>query len=487
MKTLVRCVLPLWLVLLPLLAPCQSQPSAFRAVRHGMAVLPDTAATLFVLDGQLYCHTAGVLLLLQRDGSEVSSVAPDTDYVKLDEGIDYIVRHPVSGDLYFTATDRKGRSALYQYSPLASKHPKPKRVDMGDLIVKHPVFSADGNLMVFASTGRSASTHDYDLWYCRLEKEGWGIPRNMGGRVNTRMDETDPVICDGQLFFTSDGHSPVDGRSHLYATPLLPSQIASDTVGMLTIGRGRVSRLPDPFNLADASTSCLVFDTVAATAYWLSRQAGDTRPLRSFHGPLDARCFWGYVRDPEGNPLVGAEVTASHGAAVDSRVFTDIQGFYSLYLQRGQAYTLACRDAGRFSDSLRVPSVASVDENLVVEEQHDIVLGALPLNTPVQYLNLFGPGVSLSLGDGGIVMLQPLVRFLTDNPTFSVRLSLSNDITADPEFNALLTEQRLETLRSYLAAHLPSTVRVTLSNACGGEQKCDSASGLSRLAVTVEP
>lgn len=484
-RTILRRVVLAALMLIPLPAAMQAQPSAFRVVHQTSAALPDSAVGTFFFDGNLYCSASGVVLLAEQEGGQVLRFVPDTLLLRYDESLDYAVRHPVSYDLYFTVRDRKGRSCLYVRLFEEGSKAKSRRVDIDGLEVCHPVFSADGRIMVFSSSGREGK-HDSDLWYVRQKKDGWGDPHRLGSRVNTNQDECEPVVSGNNLFFVSRGHSD-DGLTHLYVTPLLSPRLTGDTVGMPRLGAGPVLRMPAPFNGREA-TSSFTLDTAKSIAYWLcndgTRRAA--HPLYSFSGDLRACFLWGYVRDASGSPLSGAEVSVLRGAAVACAAKTDNMGFYGLYLPLSEDFNVVFRHHGYFSDTLSLPVGQSTGNALVSELQRDVTLGSLPLHTPFYYLDLFGPGAATSLSRHGVAMLEPLVRFLRDNPACGVTLLLSNDLTADATFNALLTTQRLSSLRDHLSSLVPTSVKVTYLNVCEGGNGCNTASGVSRLTIVLE-
>lgn len=465
-----------------------AQPSAFRAQHHSSATLPEGNVSLFFVDSNLYCNASGVILVAQCSGHQVTGFVPDTDFVKLDENIDYVVRHPVNGDLYFTVKDKKEFSTLYCQHAEPGKRAKIRRVDMDGVSVHHPTFSADGRFMVFSTTGRNHTGGDYDLWYAKSDKEGWSVPHNMGNRINTSSDETAPVICGQYLYFCSGGHNGADGTPSLFVTPLMARRMEGDTVGMLLIGRGRVSRMPSPINEMASASTAIAFDAGTQTTYWLLRDGiGDgSRPLYSLVGSLHARFLWGYVRNTEEIPLAGVKVTALHDGVSAAVAVTDTLGFYSLYLPANEDFLIQYCHAGYFIDTVEILATAIADEQPIEEMQRDVTLGGIPLHSLVYYYDLFEPNVSIAISRHGRSVLAPLVRFLNDNPTCHVRWMLTNDITADAEFNRLLTDQRLEALRAYLLPLLPEGVRCDFFNGCSGPQSCSSASGISRLTVVIE-
>lgn len=489
MKTLLRLGLPLVCLLASGLCRAQ-QPSAFRAVRQEMAILPDSAASLFVFDDILYCHSSGVLLRATRSGHQITGFVPDTNWVKLDAGIEYAVRQPGTGDLYYTSRDRKGRSTLYVCREENGKRSRAKQVVLDDLEVFHPTFSRDGRIMVFSSTGRKNGRGDYDLWYVRLSKDKWGDPHNVGSRVNTRADETAPVIVDDFLFFSSGGHDAADGGIRLCATPLMAPRTSGDTVGMPQVGYGRIYTLPSPFNATGSAAASIAFDTLANCAYWTlgavrpASTGTSLLPVYAFHGDLRTLILWGYVRNTAGKVLPNASVTVLHDGSEVCTTLTDNQGFYSLCLPQASSHTVVFRHSGSYADTLRLQA-GNKNGAFMEELQHDVTLGGLPLRIQIHFYDLFGPNVSTVLSSHGIATLNPLIRFLRDNPTFRANMTLISDVTDNSEFNALLTGQRIQTLKQYLADSLPSTVKLTFRNGSEGRQSDSSASGTTRLTVVI--
>lgn len=73
--------------------------------------------------------------------------------------------------------------------------------------VSHPALSPDGKLLYFASD-KPGGYGQSDLYVVRInEQGGFGTPRNLGNRINTKGKETFPYISNtGRLFFASNGH-----------------------------------------------------------------------------------------------------------------------------------------------------------------------------------------------------------------------------------------------------------------------------------------
>ncbi len=87
--------------------------------------------------------------------------------------------------------------------------------------VAHPAISADGKKLYFASDmpgGKGLS----DLYVVDINGDDFGIPRNLGSKINTEGRETFPYISDsGRMYFASDGHIGLGGLDVFVAIPTM--------------------------------------------------------------------------------------------------------------------------------------------------------------------------------------------------------------------------------------------------------------------------
>lgn len=488
-STVVRKVAKHLVLLLFMLAtlhgPIMAQQSAFSATQQKMALLPGEVGNVSIVDGNLYCYASEVLLLAQRSGEQLLGFWADTTFVRLGENIEYVVRQPGTGDLYFTQRNKHDQSFLFCYCKPEGKKGKVKKVRMGSMTVEHPTFTTDGHIMIFSSRDGRHSNGGYDLWYSLYENGRWSRPFNLGNRINTEYDEVTPSIYRDCLLFSSNGHDEDHAYLNIYSTRLISDRVTGDTVGMLQIGRCRVQKLPEPLNSPDADDFDMAVDTTSNYGYWVSKrvESDSDSQLYSFTGGLDGILLWGRALDKYDTPLQGVRVAAAQNGIPLCTTVTDSDGFYRLYLQSEQYYEMTFSLHGYFVSYESVNTAKSNDEFLIAEQRLDVSLDKLVLDQRIYYSDLFGPNVDLELSEYGKTQLEPLVRFLMDNPDIQVELSLTNDITDDASFNRHLTDYRLQTLQGYLYNILPPTVSLQLENACAGPSGCSSATGLSRLVV----
>lgn len=139
-----------------------------------------------------------MLLDVRRKNGQVMAVEGDTVFRSLDEEMSYVVRHPSTGNLYFTEQGFRNRSYLYVQIPKENNKYKIEKVKLGDVKygINHPVFSNDGTLMVFSSDAEGGFG-GFDLWYSVYNGTVWSQPINLGQQVNTPGDEVSP--CCRQL------------------------------------------------------------------------------------------------------------------------------------------------------------------------------------------------------------------------------------------------------------------------------------------------
>lgn len=91
----------------------------------------------------------------------------------------------------------------------------------------HPCVSPDGKRLYFASD-RPGGLGGTDIWYCDNLGKQWGVPVNLGPKVNTAQNEMFPFLStDSVLYFTSNGHPGLGGYDIFYCrlTPSGPSAV----------------------------------------------------------------------------------------------------------------------------------------------------------------------------------------------------------------------------------------------------------------------
>ena len=411
--------------------------------------LPARIDDVCFLDCKLHISSGGMLFGVAVNKGRLGFPEIDTALLAVDAQMTYAVRHPSTGVLFYTKIDKKGSTFLYEYyekkpGKFDTRRVKPYGFSYS---VEHPVFSPDGRAMVFASDcpigfgGR-------DLWYSEWRDGEWQYPQNLGHRINGEGDETMPALYGDFLVFASSGRSDSYGGSDLYASRLVALEQTGDTVLMYPIGRSAVQSLEAPF--------CTRNDDYGFTTdgngngWWITYDVYDNEQLHSFSGRMDCVKVTGVVSDVAGNIVAGAEVTVSSRQRQESKVHTDSEGRFALFLQPDEEYELACYAVNHFIHRQQIAFSRTKEDLLYGSERFNIVLMAFELGKAYSYDDLFGSPVSSELSPSGRKRMDQMATFLNENKGLKLHIASAYNLSADIPFCALLNKSRLRTLTEYL-------------------------------------
>ncbi|MFZ4785547.1 MAG: OmpA family protein [Flavobacteriales bacterium] len=126
--------------------------------------------------------------------------------------------NPLDSMLYFsTSNDIIGKKStfiqrIYQCKWNGQNWSVPEMLPFceGNFVYTHPWFDAERNLLVFSSD-RKGGQGGMDIWYVYKTENGWTIPANCGGQVNTSASEVFPSCYNGDIYFSSNGWIPERG------------------------------------------------------------------------------------------------------------------------------------------------------------------------------------------------------------------------------------------------------------------------------------
>ena len=424
--------------------------------QQSLADLPIKMRSIFVLDGHLFCYADNLLFEARFSAGSMVALSADTMLYGFDKEADYAVRNPRTGNLFFTRPDSRGRHALYEVVPREGKSPKVRKVRLGRrLSIDHPVFSSDGSVLVFSSV----PTEGYggsDLFYCLLnEKDDWTDPRSMGTLINSVGDEANPVIFDDFLYF-SFRDTLQSSQWHIRAARLLQPRGTEAMPSRPVVGGCAPIVLPLPYNATYGGTSHIAFDTVSNRIFLLSTRNGG-QSVFLYDGTMPTVVLHGVVTDVTARPLSNVNVSVFKDDKLLCRGNSDENGNYRFLLGYGDTYNLWMSKAGYFGNTVEVFAVNDDANTAVADLENNVTLDNLELGKYIYLFDLFGPDASVELSAQGKQKLQRMVRFLYENPQIRVSIGVSSIVSADNEFNNLVTDRRIDNLQHYLSSLLPQT------------------------------
>ena len=153
------------LLLVACLIPAAHSQAPIVATPVGSVPLPWGLSNLSVIDSTLYACQNGVLVSAPTTAPAITALLPDTIVGRLCSEAVYVVRNSRDSLLYFSTGSEQAMNTSLNVHTNARLF-KNRRVEVKSWYrdICHPVFSPDGNAMVFSSKGK-VGLGAYDLWY----------------------------------------------------------------------------------------------------------------------------------------------------------------------------------------------------------------------------------------------------------------------------------------------------------------------------------
>lgn len=225
-------------------------------------------------------------------------------------------------DLY-NSKDKKfiNRSKLFFSDLIENKWSKLKsfQYNSDEYSVAHSSISVDGKKLFFASD-MPGGQGGMDIYVCEKENGNWGIPKNLGNKINTAAEEVFPYIRkDGTLFFSSNGHPGFGGLD------IFSSTLGKEKYGNVKNLGAFVNSSSDDFGI--------VFSDDNTTGYFSSDRSNGkgSDDIYSFTALNTLLTISGkiVVSQNIGNPLKNTEVTLlTEDGKIINETSTDHKGVF---------------------------------------------------------------------------------------------------------------------------------------------------------------
>lgn len=464
---MLRILFPLLCMLAPFASLLAQGNRSLAVADYSNIRLPGAIEGIYYCDNALRLRANGMLFCVRVSGNEVLGLDIDTSMVAIDPQMSFAVRNRLTGSLFYTHTDSKGVSRLFEYyekrpGVFSSRRIQPQRFSFS---IEHPVFALGDSLMIFASDC-PLGMGNRDLWYSVLRNGEWSYPQNLGFRINSEGDDFSPAMYGDFLVFSSNGHPASRGGSDLYASRLAtPAVLDGDLsapddenalpplgdIGNLFLGRSDVYSMAEPlcsfrddFNLS--------FAPDGSHGWWCSMDPDSTVRLMAFHGRLDGVQVVCNITDMAANPLVDATISVARDGVVEYSVHPDKTGNCLLFLQPEMDYELSFSAPNHFSSSRSVKGVRLQEGNLYAVEYLPVSLNALAIDSTYLFDDLFDASASSDLSLLGRKRMEAVARFLVDNPHLHLRIVSAFNASPDAAFCTLLNQARNKSLQDFLQA-----------------------------------
>lgn len=313
---------------------------------------------------------------------------------------------------------------------------------------------------VFIFAAESYKTQGAEDLYVSFDREGrWSELINMGSVVNTPLQEMSPSLnADGsKLYFASNGRSGTLGSFDIYVSNRLDDTWTSWS---------------EPVNLSTQINSdgrelyFREFPAQALALYTSTRNSdgyGDVRMIKDSiktQVPEEIKPVVTVTPTvPANSILISGKVTDSKtGAGIPARLIFRSDSTYSVFGSREGIYSIVLKRTKVYSIEIEAQGYVNLSERLDIQS---ITMNTMEMNFKLQPIEV-GTVVNLKsilfeLGTTDLVEesyneLNVVVDFLKTNPRVEIELEGHTDNRGDMNKNLVLSQQRVDKIKSYLVS-----------------------------------
>ena len=309
----------------------------------------------------------------------------------------------------------------------------------------HPAVSPKGDWLYFVSD-MPGGHGGKDIWRISVEGKVLGGVECLPAPINTPGDEMFPTFRpNGDLYFSSDGHSGMGGLDLFMAR--------EDSV----THTWSITHLPYPMNSAGDDFG-MTFEGVHNRGYF-STNRGDGRGwdhLMSFECPEVVQSVKGWVYEKDGYELPAGLVVMIGSDGTNQKLSVRGDGSFEVPIQPHVEYLFlgTCKGYLNHVEQLTVDT-SSVSREYVLQ------FPLASITAPVLVRNVFYEFDSAALTDDSTEALDSLVALLNENANVTIELSSHCDYRGNDQYNERLSQRRAESVVNYLIQHGIAADRLT--------------------------
>lgn len=296
----------------------------------------------------------------------------------------------------------------------------------------HPAISRDGKTLYFASD-RPGGQGMADIWKVALRDDGtFGTPENLGAVVNSPGRDAFPYEnADGQLYFTSDGHTGLGGFD------------------IFKYDLEIVINLGAPINTG-ADDFSLKFNSDGTSGYLASnrKRKGDDDIYAFAKIPPCKGVITVMAKDTERQPLANATLTITDLS--DNSIQTqqtDGLGRYAFHSDCDKKYTIVIEAEGHDPSTQTVEiRTKDITEDFALETSLDVeITGDRVVLEPIYF-----DFSKWDITPQAARELNRLVAVMQRYPTMVISAESHTDARGKEEFNRILSDKRAKSMRDYV-------------------------------------
>ena len=350
--------------------------------------------------------------------------------------------------------------------------------DSDNYSVGHPALSPDEKTLYFASD-MPGTKGQSDIFKCTIDEDGnYGIPENLGSKINTEGRESFPFISEeNELYFASDGHPGLGGLD------IFVVEIAKDG------SYKKIKNIGEPANSSDDDFGFLINSETRRGFLTSNREGGKgSDDIYQFLETKSLRCnqeLYGIVTDLEsGNILSNAKVSLFDAKfKLLTTYLSDINGHYNFEVDCENDYYIRAEKVEYTTFEKRINILNETGkteipiqlEKTIKEVKNGDDL-AKTFGIKIIYFDLDKSNIR----EDAAIELEKILDVMVENPTIKINIKSHTDSRASFEYNDQLSERRAKSTLEWLVKNGIDTGRLTakgygereLVNKCSDDVPC---------------
>ena len=350
--------------------------------------------------------------------------------------------------------------------------------DSDNYSVGHPALSPDEKTLYFASD-MPGTKGQSDIFKCKIDEEGnYGIPENLGSKINTEGRESFPFISkENELYFASDGHPGLGGLD------IFVVEIAKDGTFK------KVKNIGETANSSDDDFGFLINSETRRGFLTSNREGGKgLDDIYQFLETKSLRCnqeLSGIVTDLEsGIILPNTKVSLFDDKfKILNTVLSDTNGHYQFEVECENDYYIRAEkvEYTTFEKSINIPNETGKTEiPIQLEKTIKAVKNGDDLAKTFGIKIIYFDLDKSNIREDAAIELEKILDVMVENPRIKINIKSHTDSRASFEYNDQLSERRAKSTLEWLVKNGIDSNRLTakgygereLINKCSDDVPC---------------
>jgi len=319
--------------------------------------------------------------------------------------------------------------------------------DSNNYSVAHPALSPDEKTLYFASD-MPGTLGQSDIFKCKIDEDGsFGIPENLGPKINTEGRETFPFVSDNnELYFASDGHPGLGGLDIFY------SKIENGDFS-------KIKNIGETANSPDDDFGFII-NTKTKRGFLASNREGGkgSDDIYQFFETRQLNCeqkLFGLVTDLEtGAIIIKAKMSLFNNSFKILKTTTsDKNGYFYFDIECDTNYYIRAEqtDYNTVEKRIEIPNNSGKTEVSIQLEKNikEVKNGddlAKTFGIKIIYFDLD----KATIREDAALELEKILDAMLENPTIKINIRSHTDSRASFEYNDQLSEKRAQSTMAWL-------------------------------------